>query len=375
MTETELETEEVLERCIEDLLARKKSDIERSLAEAIDQEKEKARQRVVELEREFQRGKEAVGRHQAMLEEVKAATGSVRERIGKHVEQADHCRVMVRRLADKIGEECRNAEELGREIGDLLRKADEETARLRSELESRYGLSAPFGETAACGGFEADLNQAVERLSRYRDGLIALDGDERPAEEAPVAPVSPEAHAEAPVPGPGTPGNGCDPEAVSRILELRLMTETIPDVGGFRVYRNEGFAVLDARSILEETDRFIGEARALHERLAGAKSAKEQYFFKRDILSRQDSLRKIVRRAVEICEQETCDLPLPTNDILSVRTLMDIQERLNVGNWSDPDDLKSFEDQAAILRSALFPRLADMVRYEKAILEQLHETA
>ena len=370
MTEMERGTEEELERCIKDLLARKKSDIERSLAETIDQEKEKARQRVVELEMEFQKGKEAVGRLQTMLEDVRTATEGVRERIGKHVEQAVHCRVMVRRMADKIGEECRNAEELGWEIGSLLRKTDEETARVRSELEGRYGLSVPFVEMAALGGIGADLEQALARLSRYRDGLIALDGDERPAEEAPAPP---EARPEAPAAVVGTGGNGADSEAVSRILELRLKTEAIPDVGAFRVYRNDGYAVLDPGSILEETGRFIGEARDLSERLAEAKSAKEQYFFKRDILSRQDSLRKIVRRAVEICEQETCDVPLLTNDILSVRTLMDIEERLNTGNWSDPDDLKSFEDQVVTLRLALSPRLADMGSYGKAILEQLHE--
>jgi hypothetical protein len=277
---------------------------------------------------------------------------------------------MVRRMADKIGEECRNAEELGKEIVGLLRKADEETARVRSEFERRYGLSVPFGEMAALGGIGTDLEQALERLSRYRDGLIALDEDERPVEEAPA---SPEACADAPGFGSGIEGNGVDPEAVSRILTLHLKTETVPDVGAFRVYRNDGYAVLDAGSILEETDRFIGEARALHERLAEAKSAKEKYFFKRDILSRQDSLRKIVRRAVEICEQETCDLPLPTNDVLSVRTLMDIEERLNTGNWSDPNDLKSFEDEIATLRSALSPRLTDMESYGKAILEQLHK--
>ncbi len=372
MTETERGIEEDFERSIEDLLARKKGDIEKSLAETIDQEKEKARQKVVELEREFQMGKEAIGRLQTMLEDVRTATDSVRERIGKHVEQAVHCRVMVRRMADKIGEECRNAEDLGREIDALLGKADEETARVRSELESRYGLSVPFGAMAALGGLGADLEQALDKLSRFRDGLIALDGDERPAEEAPA---SPEARADATASGPGIAGSGVDSEAVSRILELRLNTEAVSDAGAFRVYRNGEYAVLDAGSILEEIDRFLREARTLHERLAGAKSAKEQYFFKRDILSRQEALRKIVRRAVEICEQETCDLPLPTNDILSVRTLMDIQERLNVGNWSDPDDLKSFEDQAAILRSALSPRLADLVRYEKAILEQLHETS
>ncbi len=371
MTETKLGTEEGLGQSIEDLLAQKKSEIERSLAEAIDQEKEKARQRTAELEKEFERGKEALSRHQAMLAEINSATESVRERAAKHVEQAAHCRVMVRRLADKIGEECQNATELGRELEALIEKADEEAASVRADLESRYGLSVPSVDRTARRGLGADLEQALERLSLYLEGLVALEGDERPAEEAPA---SPETRVEAPLPGPSAGGNGTDPEAVSRALESRLMTETVPEVGALRVYRNAGFAVLDIASVFEETDRFMREARALHEQLAEAKSAKEQYFYKRDILGRQDSLRKLVRKAVDICEQEPCDLPLCTSDVLSVQTLKDIQERLNVGNWSDPDDLKSFEDQIVTLRTALSPTLADIGTYGKAILGQLHET-
>ncbi len=357
MTETERGTEQELERCIEDLLAQKKSDIERSLAEAIDQEKEKARQRTLDLEREFERGREALTRHQSMMADVNAATGSVRERIGKHVEQAGHCRIMVRRLADKIGEECRNAEELGREIDDLVRKAGEESSRLRAELESRYGLSVPLGETEARGGLGAELEEALKKLARYREGLLALDAGEPPAEAAP---------------SPGIQGNGVDPEAVSRALELRLTTETIPEIGAFRVYRNEEYAVLDGGSVLEEAVRFTGEARALHERLAGTKSAKEQYYIKRDLLGLQESLRKLVARAVEICETEACGLPLSVADILDIPTLTDIRERLNTGNWSDPDDLGSFEGRIEALRSALSPRQAEMGTYGKSVLQQLH---
>lgn len=372
MTEMKDGTEEDLERSIEDLLAQKKSDIEKSLAEIIDREHEKAQQKIAELEKEFQKGKEVVGGLQAILDDVRTATDSVRERIGKHVEQAVHCQVMVRRMAEKIDEECRNAEDLRREIDDLLRKADEEKVRVRSELESRYGLSVPLGEMAVRSGIGSDLEQALERLSRYRDGLVAIDVDGPPAEAAPASP-EPDARAEAPAAGPGPGGNEVDSEAVSRALDLLQKTEAVADVGAFRMYRNNGYSVLDAGSILEEAERFIREARSLHEQLAAAKSAKEQYFFKRDILSRQDSLRKVIRRAVEICEKETCDLPLPTNDILSVQTLMDLQERLKIGNWSDAQDLKSFEGLVATLNMALTPRLADAGSYGRAILEQLHE--
>lgn len=357
MTETEHGTEQELEKCIEDLLTQKRNDIEKSLAEAIDQEKEKARQRTLELEQEFSRGREALARHKTMMADVDTATGGVRERIGKHLEQAGHCRIMVRRLADKIGEECRNAMDLGREIDDLVLKANEESARLRAELESRYGLSVPPVETSIRSGIGADLEDALEKLSLYREGLMALDPDERPADAAPA---------------PAAGGNGIDTEAVSRILELRLTTETLPEVGAFRVYRNEGYAVIDGGSVLEEAARFIGEARVLQEQLSGTKSAKDQYYIKRDIVALQESLRKLVGKALEICEEETCGLPLSTADILDIPALLDIRDRLSTGNWSDPDDLGSFEGRIEALRAALVPRQADTGTFGKAVLEQLH---
>ena len=50
--------------------------------EIIDQEKVKAKQRIAELEQEFQKEKENLNRHRAMLMEVKSAIEDIRGRFG-----------------------------------------------------------------------------------------------------------------------------------------------------------------------------------------------------------------------------------------------------------------------------------------------------
>lgn len=60
------------EKRIEDVIAGKKNEIEKVLVDIIDQEKEKAKQRIAELEQEFQKEKENLNRHRAILEEGKS---------------------------------------------------------------------------------------------------------------------------------------------------------------------------------------------------------------------------------------------------------------------------------------------------------------
>ena len=323
-----------------------------------------------------------------MLEEVRAAAAGVRERIGKHVEQAGHCRTMIRRLTEQIGEECRTAAELREEIGVLLRKADEETGRVRADLESRYGIAVPFAEVLPEGDIGPQLARDLDDLGRFREGLLALDEGALPPAEgpAPAEPVETAEEAEyasvpapepvaqpEPVARPEVVAEAAGPEAeeVSRRLESLLETESVPEAGSFRVYRKAGRAVLDPNSILDEMARSLEDARSLHVRLAETKSAKEQYFVKRDILARQEALRRTVARVAEACAGGDCNVPAPAGDILGEASLKDLQERLSLGNWSDVHDLGSFEERLESLRTGLAALMANRPAYERAIIEQL----
>lgn len=380
------------EKHIEDVLAGKKDEIERSLAEIIEQEKQKARQKIIEMEQEFQKGKEALRKHQDMLNEVAAAAADAREKIRKHVEQAEHCRTMIRRMADQIGQECRLAGGLRQEVLNLYAKADEETRRLQKELESRYGMTASFPEKPSAEEISREVDREIVELSEFAKGLggpevgkpeaaepleaiCGVDETPRRAEE----PAAAESQVEekpreeaAPLPVPDKAETGeTEEQEVARMLEARKMTEFFPGGGELRYYQNDAAIVLDGESLLDQMIRFIEDARTLHTHLEGTKSAKEQFFIKRDILNLQEYLRKIIVRAIKLCEKDTCDLPLQTSDIMNIQTVKDILERLSMGNWSDPYDMKSFGEEIFRLRASLFARTTDQLPYRKSILEQL----
>ncbi len=151
------------------------SAITRALAEVIEREKEKARLRIQELEKEFEREIVTLRRHAALLEEVNAAGEKIRQRVRMHLDLARRCRTMIRDMTRQIADECGAAGELGRGLEELRRKAAEETATLREDFRTRYGITLPFPDVTR--GVEADAGavRALERLREYGRGVEALE--------------------------------------------------------------------------------------------------------------------------------------------------------------------------------------------------------
>ena len=402
MTQSADIPDEGFEKRIEDVFADRKNEVEKVLVDIIDQEKEKAKQRIAELEQEFQKEKDNLNRHRAMLEEVKSAIEDSRGPIRKHIDQARHCRIMIRRMAAHIGEECRKAGELTRKIQELCRNADEETVRLQATLADRYGIIAPIADSFEMGNINADLEQELRQLTEYLERLSALAGEPAGAEESAmeigtgcgddlpvpensclpetvVSPETPQGEKESPgtvqppAAAPEGTGETTDPEAISGMLEAYRRTESVPNGGEFQYYQKDAAIVLDGESLLAPMTRLIEAARNLHARLAVTKPAKEQFFLKREILNQQELLRKVVLKAVKLCGKETDSLPLYASDIINVQTLKDILEGLNMGNWSDPYYMKTFEDEISALKTSLSARTSARSAYQKSILDQLNQ--
>jgi len=390
------------EKHIEDVFAGKKNEIEKTLVEIIDQEKVKVKQRIAALEEEFQKEKENLNRHKAMLEAVKSATEDIRGPVQKHIDQARHCRIMIRRMAAQIGEECRKAGELTGKIHELRRKADEETSRLLATLADRYGTTIQIADSLETDNINADLEQELRQLNEYRERLSAEDGEPTGAgenaveigagyednlqvpensgpSETAVMPETlqreeePRGTVPPPAAAPEGTSEGTDPDGISGMLEAYRRTESVPNGGEFHYYQKDAAIVLDGESLLAPTTRLIEAAKNLHARLAETKSPKGQFFLKREILDQQELLRKVVLRAVKLCEKEAGSLPHHTSDIINVQTLKDILEKLNMGNWSDPYGMKIFEDEISALKTSLSARTSARLAYQKSILDQLNQ--
>lgn len=379
------------EKRIEDVFAEKKSEVEKALSDVIDKEKEKAKQRIAELEQEFQNEKESLNRHKAMLEEMKSSIEESRVLVRKHIDQARHCQIMIRKMAGHIGEECTKADELVQKIQELCRNAGEETVRLQATLTDHYGITAPIANSLELGSINADLEGELRQLHDYLEKLTAAAGESVGAEEGAVetgagcgddfrvaenpglseTTVSPEFPQKEQQAVPEETGEGIDPDMISRMLEAYKRTEYVSNGGEFQYYQKNSVIVLDGESLLTPMTRLIEEAKSLHVRLAETKPAKEQFFLKREILNQQELLRKVVQKAVKLCGKQTDPLPLYASDIINIQKLKDILEALNMGNWSDPYYMKVFEDDISALKTLLSGRTSARSAYQKSILDQL----
>lgn len=391
-----------VEKRIEDVLAGKKNEIEKALVDFIDQENEKAKQRITELEQEFQKEKETLNRRRAMLEGVKSAIEDSRGQIRKHLDQAQQCRIMIRRMAAQIEDECRKASEITRKIQELRRNVDEEIASLQATLADRYGIIASIADSFEMGNINADLEQELCQLNEYLERLsvvarepagagegateigIGCEADLQVPENSglPETVISPKtAHKEEescgslPPPAAAQEGMGerVDPDSISGMLEAYKQTESVPDAGEFQYFQKDAAFVLDAESLLVPTTHLIEAAKNLHARLAETKSAKEQFSLKQEILKQQELLRKVVHRVIKLCRKETNSFPLYSSDIINVQKLKNILGELNMGNWGDPYYMQVFENEIFALKTSLSERTSAHLAYQKSILDQLNQ--
>jgi hypothetical protein len=58
-------------------------------------------------------------------------------------------------------------------------------------------------------------------------------------------------------------------------------------------------------------------------------------------------------------------------DVLNVKVLRNMLDRLSTDNWANPEDLASFEKDIRVLTTAFRERIVPREKYSRSILEEL----
>jgi hypothetical protein len=410
-TQKELATAfEGVESQLDRSLSAQKDAIERKLAETVLREKEEAKKKVEEAEREFAECKRILDGHKAALAELKAAKEQIQSQIKGHLDRALSCRQMMDQMSGQAVEEYEKIHHLAMELDGIRHRAEEETSRLRKHLEEKYGIKTDLQTVFECGESMPDLKQEMLKLKKVREILEA--GQEpglspspapAPAERPRVEPAveyrepapkiaheefraaqasaladfySQEPEAEYIEPDSGEPaGSGDIEEDELRALADRLAeyrrTEPVLNGTEFAYFLKGKKMVLDSESFVGTVSRISDIARGLHVNLGQKEMSKDLFLIKQEILNQQEILRKAFLRVVRFCEKEDGALPQYISDIINVRILKDVLERLTFGNWSNPADFASFAEHMAGLKIAFQAKLSPPRDYLKSILEQL----
>jgi hypothetical protein len=379
-------------------LASQKEAIERSLVETVNREKEEAQKKVAAAEREFAEGKRILDKHKAALAELKAAKEQIQSQIKGHLDRALSCRQMMEKMSSQAYEEFEKINHLGMELDGIRHRAEEETDRLRKHLEEKYGIKAQFEAAFEPGETAADLRQEMLKMKKVRELLEA--GTEPASAERPVVETQSEPHvdiraaetsaladfyAQEPATqdvetsageAEATPEDAGDfeQEELRMLLDrLAMFRRTEPVLNGteFAYFLKGKKMVLDSESFIGTVSKISDVARGLHLNLGQKEMSKDLFLIKQEILNQQEMLRKAFLRVVRFCEKEDGALPQYIADVINVRILKDILERLTFGNWSNPADFNSFAEHMNALKIAFKARVAPARDYLKSVLEQL----
>jgi hypothetical protein len=386
-----------------------KDAIEKELVERLAREKEEAHKRIEAAEREFADGKRVLDGHKATLAELKSAKEQLQGQIKGHLDRALSCQQMMEKMSSQAYEEYEKVSHLGLELDGIRQRAEHETSLLRKHLEEKYGVKADLQSVFEPSETLNEIRQEMLKMKKVREMLSAAPGlraSEQPVEpqagpqfEVPVErpverPVlrghpevrlvdalepadAPEEQALAEEPEPAPEGDYAEDVELE---ELRMLTAELaqyrrsePVFNGteFAYFQKGKKMVLDGETFVGNLTRVADVAKGLHVNLGQKEMSKDMFLIKQEILNQQEVLRKAFLRVVRFCEKEDGVLPKAVSDVLNVRVMKDILERLTFGNWSNPADFNGFLDHVAFLRNAFRTKISGSRDYLKSILEQL----
>ena len=160
-------------------------------------------------------------------------------------------------------------------------------------------------------------------------------------------------------------------QSVFEKLEKYRKSEPTDNNGEISFFQHKDRIILDGESLIRAINYIEETARKLTQKLGQTDSPKDQFFLKQELINNQEILRKIILRAVRMCEKDNAALPRFSSEVLNLGVLKDVYEKLNVDNWSSPDDFRAFEEFATRLKGLFYKRITPPAFYLQSIVEEL----
>jgi hypothetical protein len=419
-----------IEKRVSEIYSAQKSEVEQSLIEKINHEKEEAQRRIEAVNREFSQVRGFLEEHKAAMAGLQSTEDHLRGEIRGHFERAVNYQKMMENAAGLAGDELERIGGLNQELGRVRLKAEEEYETLKKSLAGYAGLIATIPAPAGKTENEVDWNEELGKLRKVRDLLATLRqsdpslasalasapapaaGDDVPESEA-TAPAAPEAEELAaslglvdieddgvhddlrfataqaledagleaepepaalvePEPEPAAPA-AVRPDQQLALDALARYRRTEPVNNGIEIgfFAAETASVLDAESFMAAVGKVVESASQLHSQLSQAASVKDLFLLKQEILNQQEVLRKVFFRVVRFCDKENGLVPEALGEIISSQGMKDVIERLTMANWSDPSDFKPFQNELKAMKRAFEVRTAATPSYHKTVLDQV----
>ena len=394
------EVEDQLER----ILQNKFRDVDAELVERINREKEAARQRKEEIEREFAKEKTALTDYRVVIRDFEEQRAGLLNEARDRFQKVLKFQAEIEKLAKSTVDEIKRVNEIQERLEDLRTKTSERAAFLKNDLKERFGIVAEVMEEEP-KPLGLDLDEELEKLRKIKDllaiesaaanlgrlggevarredlavmdavadsagveipelqdliaGPTAPDNPETPTEEAPPVETALE-------PAPEPVPDACEmdsEEDLVAFLENCRRTEPANGSSEIHYFQKDKVIIADPEKILAAVDRTLEEAQRLSLKLGQTESPKDQFFIKQELINWQEGLRALFLRVIKMCEKSSWSLPRHTLEVVNPQILRRLLERLSMENWSNLEEFASFSAAMSEIKKAFQAKVAPRRAY------------
>ena len=163
------EIEDQLER----ILQKKFRDVDSELVERINREKEAARGRKEEIEREFDKEKTALTDYRVMVRDFEEQRAGLLNEARDRFQKVLKFQAEIENLAKSTVDEIKKVNEIQERLVGLRAKTSERAAFLKNDLKERFGIVAEVMEEEP-KPLGLDLDEELEKLRKIKD-LLAIE--------------------------------------------------------------------------------------------------------------------------------------------------------------------------------------------------------
>ena len=163
-----------IEKRVSEIFSAQKSEVEQSLVETINREKEEAQKRIEAVNQEFDQVRGFLEEHKAVMAELQTTEEHLRGEIRGHFDRAVNYQKMMANAAVLAGDELEKIGSLNEELESIRIKAEAEYATLKKQLSGYAGIIAQLPAPVIKSEEDMDWTQEIGKLRKVRDLLATL---------------------------------------------------------------------------------------------------------------------------------------------------------------------------------------------------------
>ena len=163
-----------IEKRVSEIFSAQKSEVEQSLVERINREKEEAQKRIDAVNQEFAQVRGFLEEHKTVMAELQSTEEHLRGEIRGHFDRAVNYQKMMENAAVLAGGELEKIGGLNQEIEKVRVKAESEYVNLKEQLSGYAGIVAQIPAPAVRADDAMDWTEEIGKLRKVRDLLATL---------------------------------------------------------------------------------------------------------------------------------------------------------------------------------------------------------